>query len=97
MAESLKSYDVLFISEFSKSIFKPHWESGEFIDEILSHRENRCRPTIISFSEPMKGLDDLNRAAAENGLDKNCGVYLTNLMYKEKQTDDVFRVRVKVV
>lgn len=96
LAELLKGYDVLFISEFSKSIFKPHWESGEFIDEILSHRENRCKPTIISFSEPMKTLADLNRTASEDGLDKSCGTYLTNLLYKEKQTDDVFRVRVKV-
>lgn len=97
LVEELKSYDILFISEFSRSIFKPHWESGEFFDEILSHRENYSKPTIISFSEPMKTLGDLEKEAAKEGFNKDCGIYLAGLLYKEKQTDSVFRVRVKAI
>ena len=97
LTEELKSHDVLFISEFSRSLFKPHFESGEFLDEILDYRVNYSKPTIVSFSEPMKTFDDLAVAAAEGALNKDCGVYLSNLSYKEKQTDKIFRVKVKAI
>ena len=89
LAEELKTYDVLFISEFSRSHFSPHCETGSFFDEVLGHRIDFNRTTIISSSEPISASNPI--------LNKDCGEYMANLSIKEKFTDSILRIRVKKV
>ena len=87
LAEEMKTYDTLFISEFDRRHFSPHCETGSFFDEVLGHRIDFVKPTIISSSDPISIANPI--------LNKDCGEYLANLSVKEKSTDSVLRIRVK--
>jgi hypothetical protein len=89
LAEEMKSYDVIFISEFEDSdkLFSPHCETGAFFDEVLGHRIDFVKPTIISFSRP------INRESPIRN--KDCGEYLANMSIKDKSTDSILRIKVK--
>jgi len=90
-ADSIKEYNVLCISEFSKTIFKEKLEGGDFIDEILDARYNKLNPTIISFRDVINPTNVLT--------DQVCGTYLNEMSRNEKlannPSEDVLRIRVK--
>ena len=88
ITDSLKSYDALFISEFQSSVFRPHWDGGDFFDEFLRYRSDNLKPTIISF------FDSISRKPSIT--DRRCGEYLATLSIKEQPTEEIVRVRVKV-
>lgn len=107
LADMLKDYDVLFISEFHANLFKPKYDTGTFFDEILTERYNHNRPTIISFTQALSKESRIQNAA-------NCGSTLASLTHKvystsftdeqggfksgnkKNPTSDVLRVRVEV-
>jgi len=102
LAEEMKSYDVLFVSEFDKYRFKPQFEHGSFFDEILADRMNYGRPTIISFVNPiiskqLESDEDYVQLSAEGKMDAGCGRYLAWLGIKANTTDSVLRVRVRSI
>jgi len=85
--EELKTYDVLLMAEFGRSMFSAHFESGSFFDEVLGFRSDRLKPTIITFSD----IIDKGNAIRH----KDCGEYFANFSIKENTTDEVLRIRVK--
>ena len=86
--DDLKGYDILFINEFDRGLFKPHFETGDFFDELLEHRCNREKPTIISFTNPVGSIEN-------NKNDKSCGIYMADLCVQEKPSEEVLRIRVR--
>ena len=90
LAESLKEYDILFISEFRPQMFNPNMESGSFFDEVLGYRTDHNMLTIISFSDEIKKDDPMARK------DKGAGEYLSSLGRKEETDNTIYRIRVKV-
>lgn len=70
LVEDLKTYDVLFISEFRKGLFNPHFDTGNLFDELLASRDDEGKTTIISFIEPIN---------KNNEEDVICGRYLSDL------------------
>jgi hypothetical protein len=77
-AESLKSYDSLFMSECANSLFKAALEAGSFFDEVLETRELANRPTIISFQNalPYKKIE-----SREINSESSIGQYM--MMFSE--------------
>jgi len=98
LAEEYKSYDVLFISEFDRKHFSPHFESASFFDEVLDYRYDRSKPTIISFVNPIENKDSKPNLqnAAEGKLDRSSGKYLSALSFGENSEQDALRIRVRV-
>jgi len=95
LAEQLKEYDVLFIGEFSRTIFKPYFESAEFIDEVLEHRINFNKPTIISCRAPIE-KKTLEERAANGELVSDCGRYLASFAIAHETTNEILRIRVEM-
>ena len=96
LTEQMKSYDILFISEFNRSLFSPHFETSSFFDEILGQRVNCSKPTIVSCVAPItKGSKDADAASGKSASD--AGKYLSRLENIVATTDNVLRVRVKAV
>lgn len=89
LAESLKEYDVLFISECRIQIFNPSHESGSFFDEVLGYRSDHNKLTIISFSDAITKDDPMARK------DKDCGEYLSTLIQRYETDNTVYRIRVE--
>ena len=87
LAEEVKSYDVLFINEFDKLRFSPHFETGSFFDEVLAERINMERPTIVTFVNPI--------IADAGDCDSGCGRHLARLGLIPQTTKSVLRIRVK--
>lgn len=95
IAEELKEYDVLFIGEFDRKSFNPHFESSSFFDEVLSDRINNARITIVSLVHPIEdNTKTKEQQAAEGELVSSCGKYLTRLS-TVKAASNIYRVRVK--
>ena len=53
LAEDLKGYDVLLLTEFYPNIFQKGFEVQTFWDEILESRDIAGKPTIITFVNPI--------------------------------------------
>lgn len=93
-ADELKSYDILFLSECSRDLFKPSFETGSFFDEILENREINGKTTIISFVNriPAKDMESKERCS-----DSSAGQYM--MMFSESDSDETYknimRIRVK--
>lgn len=97
ITESMRSADILFISECGKSEFKKGFEVGRFFDDFLSYRDDYVKPTIISFSQPIPsgkgmGLQDNNEMVEQDQF----GQYMCMFSKSETNKDDrIFRIRVK--
>jgi len=91
IVDYLKEFDVLFINEFSSFIFKPHFESGDFFDELFSFRRNEKKSTIISFAD---AIDEKKKFD-----DRRCGLYLTDFSKRQyvspNPSEEILRIRVK--
>lgn len=98
LTDELKRYDLLFIGDFNKKIFSPHFETGSFFDEILAERVTRSKTTIVSFTAP---IDDVKKSreemARDGSLDAGCGFHFANLSFTNKSTNSILRVRVKSI
>ena len=101
LSDLMKKYDVLFLSEFSQASFNPHFEAGSFFDEFLSARIDTEKPTIISFSEPIKQEESVLDSSI---ADVHCGRYLLSYSIKEypnphnasvNPSNDLLRIRVR--
>jgi len=99
LVEAYKSYDILFLSEVDRTKFNPHFESGSYFDEILNYRSDNCKPTIISFYNPIGGKSDKSKEqlAAEGKMDLLCGKFLSALSFEDKDSQEVLRIRVKTI
>lgn len=86
-ADELKTYDILMLSEFSRSMFSSHFESGSFFDEVFSFRSDNMKPTIITSSDIIDPKNPIRH--------KDCGEYFANFSVKDITTDEILRVRVK--
>ena len=96
LAEELKAYDILMLSEFNKSGFNPHFETGSFFDEVLGERSTRGYPTIITFAAPIVSKKMSQEEMAKDGqMDSGCGRQLAMLNLTPQTTKNVLRVRVK--
>jgi len=84
----LKSFDVLFIGEFKRTLFKPGWQAGEILDEILLWRINNSNITIVSSVDPI--IKD-NKIGNEDSSRK-----MADLSVVEKTTDKVLRIKVRL-
>jgi len=92
-ADYLKGLDAIFISECHEGLFNPHFEAGSFFDEILGHREDYDKPTIISFSQP---LISANMIGVQSKSDMDYGQYLTRLSKADvKPLKNVLRIKVR--
>ena len=94
LAGELKNYNVLMIGEFNRTVFRPHWESPDFFDEVLSHRVNYSKPTIVTCAVPITDCSKEERAATGKSV-SDAGVYLSKLAITSDTTDNVLRIRVK--
>jgi hypothetical protein len=96
LAEELKVYDILMLSEFDKSGFNPHFETGSFFDEVLGERSTRGYPTIITFVSPIISKKLSQEEMARDGqMDSGCGRQFAMLNLTSQTTKNVLRVRVK--
>ena len=89
--KQLKTYDVLYLSEFKEEGAKTQWlgfDAGGFYDELFEHREDSHKPTIISFINPIN---------ANNSLKTNdFGYYLADLSKEtESKKNHVLRIKVR--
>jgi hypothetical protein len=94
LASSMEKEQILFIREFHARQFSIHLaDSGNFFDQILGHREDYSKPTIVSFSAPLaNGVTNINNAIK----DDRCGTYLAMLSHADNnKAENVFRIRVK--
>jgi hypothetical protein len=80
-AEQLKTCDVLFISEFRQSLLGNRTDIGGFLDEILNTRSNSRMPTIMSFTNPIKGTSDVFDKSSLS-MNDICGIYMARLLTK---------------
>ncbi len=94
LADQLKEYGVLFIGEFDRRVFRPHFESKEFFDEVLEHRINFNKPTIVSCTLPIVEKNEIERAA-DGELAADCGRYLWSVAISHQTTNEILRIRVK--
>jgi len=90
---NLKAADLLFLGEYSYKLFKAGFESGKFFDQLLEHRDDYQRPTIVTFSQPLQGKD---RSYTGNAIyDDVSGNYFAMLSQADLQDNNVIRIRVK--
>jgi hypothetical protein len=95
LIDEIKEYDVLFIGEFCRRFFNPHFESGDFMDELLGYRTMHSLPTIITFIDPIASIKDKEKLAAQGMLNSDCGKHFARLCLEDKTTDKILRIRVK--
>ena len=79
--EQLKNCEVLFISEFRQSLLGNRTDIGGFLDEVLSTRSNSRIPTIISFTNPIKGTSEVFDKSTLS-MNDICGIYMARLLTK---------------
>lgn len=79
--EQLKMCDVLFISEFRQSLLGNRTDIGGFLDEIFGFRSNARMPTIISFTNPIKGTSEVFDKSSTT-MNDICGIYMARLLTK---------------
>ena len=96
LTDELKQYKILFISEVIRSQFNPHFYGGSYFDDILNHRIDNGKPTIISFTEKLKDNGD-----KDNIMDSNisCGRFLNDIIkrkYSQKKNPDDIYLRLRV-
>jgi hypothetical protein len=91
--KDVKREGILFINEFNPKNFSAHFDSGMFFDQLLEHRDDYSKPTIITFSYPLeKGM--LNRGNAIK--DDRCGSYLSMLSHSDiNKNENVLRIKLK--
>jgi hypothetical protein len=94
ITEELKPYGVLYVGEFLKKGFSPHFETGRFFDEIFTERIDNSLPTIISFVDPISNKS-MSEKADDGDLNMDCGRYLASLSVTGMTTNKVLRIRVK--
>jgi len=97
LTEEIKSYDIVFLNEFNRHSFDPHFEHGSFFDEILTERINMERPTIVGFVNPISSIEDREKLAEAGKLDSGCGRHLAWLSLTPQTTKSVLRIRVKSI
>lgn len=101
LTEELKECEILMIGEFDRLRFSPHFETGNFFDEILSDRITGESPTIITFVNPIISekmtQENKEKMASEGKLDSGCGRQLAWLGLIPQTTRSVLRIRVKGV
>jgi len=95
LAEELKGYDILLIGEFDRTQFKPHFETAEFFDEVLGHRVNYSKPTLVTSVSAIVETSKENRAASGKSV-SDAGRYLSQLAIAANTTDNVLRVRTRI-
>jgi len=87
----LKKSESLFISEFKKKLFSPHFDTGNFFDNIFSSRADQNFPTIISFRNPIASTSD-----AREIKEDFCGEYFYRFAESGvKSYQDILRIRLK--
>lgn len=94
IADELKTYDVLFLEEFRKEQMKTGFEVQWFIDEILTDRSLKNKPTIFTFSNPVAG----HGLSEENALSSTAayGQYMCMLSQLDmKPISKTLRIRVR--
>lgn len=64
-ADNIKDYDILFISECIRTLFRAKWEEGSFFDEILADRETNSKPTIVTMTNniPFKHVESPDKSS----------------------------------
>jgi hypothetical protein len=94
MASRMEKEQILYVQEFHPRRFSIHLaHSGNFFDQILGHREDYSKPTIVSFCAPLEN-GVINSGNAIN--DDRCGTYLSMLSHADNNKNEkVFRIRVK--
>lgn len=93
--EQLKEYDILFISECIRTLFKPNWETGSFFDEFLENREANVKPTIITM---VNQIPYGNIESPEKTSEATTGQYLkmfTDSDSGEREYKNILRLRIK--
>jgi len=99
LAEELKSYDVLFIDEFRRELMLKGFEIHWFFDEVLSQRDLDCKPTIITFGNPLS--TDENSEINLLSQTSDFGNYLCMLSHADIKksdktlSDKILRIRVR--
>ena len=94
IADVLKDTDTIFISECLREHFRQNFETGSFFDEILGHRDDHQKPTIISFTRPLAGKNG-NTDNVLTEIDQY-GQYLCLISQTDQNKDKrFFRIRVK--
>ena len=89
----IKNKDVIFINEVHPRNFSAHFDSGLFFDQLLEHRDDYNKPTIITFSKPLESKS-LNIGNAIN--DDRCGIHIASLSKSDlEKKDNVFRIKIK--
>jgi len=88
--DNLKDYDVLLIGDFHPSQFNVHLDTGSFMDELLASRYDTCKPTIITFEEPIN---------PSNVTDRSVGSYMARLARLDfdkvnNPSNEILRIRV---
>jgi len=94
IADELKTHDVLFMEEFRKEQLKIGFEVQWFMDEILTDRSLKNKPTIFTFSNPVAG----HGLSEENALSSTStyGQYMCMLSQLDmKPIPNALRIRVK--
>jgi hypothetical protein len=93
VVQRIKNEPILFLNEFHPSQFNPHFDAGNFFDQLLEYRDDYSKPTILTFTNPLqKGF--LNNGNAIR--DTRCGAYLAMLSQADEQkNDNVFRIKLK--
>jgi hypothetical protein len=90
ISRDIKKYDVLYLGEFQQEFATTQFlgfDAGGFFDSILESREDRSRPTIISFVNPV---------SSQNTIKTNeFGHYIAELSKQFRTNDRVLRIRVK--
>ena len=89
-SNEMSAYNSIFISEFDSLKVNPKRDAGTFFDEIMEKRENKKRPTIISFSRPISEVNELK--------DNVAGLYFYDFSRceKSKPMRNALRIRVKI-
>ncbi|MFA5313375.1 MAG: hypothetical protein WC375_08705 [Methanomassiliicoccales archaeon] len=92
-ADELKETDILSISECSARLFSAHLDTGGFLDEVLSYRYDRLKPTILSFSEGLTKKDNNLMSTTASRPGAYWGNYLTAISLLQYSS---LRIRVRV-
>jgi len=66
-ADALKSKDVIFVSDFRPAPVRSYSEGCLYLDEILEHRLNYRKPSIISFYTPLTAMRTIISAGVNDG------------------------------
>jgi hypothetical protein len=90
-AQYLKEKGVLAINEFRSTHWKEHCDGGSYLDEIMDHRLNKLKPTIITFQEGIDSKTALKTAVVGNYV---AGMYQKEII-NPNPSKNYLRLRVK--